>query len=105
MTRCTFALYTRSKSCTTCTGWHCTAKGRKKKIGDLALCDDDDLWSVCTRYLQIYPEQEPLPPTPPKTMEETLETELTRVNELIPDIKLNQTINSKEFSKIKYDYS
>ena len=34
----------------------------------------------------------------------TLEAELNRVKELIPDIQLNQTINTREFSKIKYDY-
>ncbi|SDU27952.1 FAD-dependent oxidoreductase [Desulfobacula phenolica] len=36
--------------------------------------------------------------------QETLATELTRVKNMIPDIKLNQTIDSKKFSKIKYDY-
>ena len=35
---------------------------------------------------------------------ETLEAELLRARELIKDVKLNQTISSKEFSKIKYDY-
>jgi NADPH-dependent glutamate synthase beta subunit-like oxidoreductase/glutamate synthase domain-containing protein 3/ferredoxin len=38
---------------------------------------------------------------------ETLEAELSRVKKLIPDIKLNQTIDNKEFSKIKeaYDFT
>ncbi len=35
---------------------------------------------------------------------EILETELTRAKELIKNVKLNQTINTNEFSKIKYDY-
>jgi NADPH-dependent glutamate synthase beta subunit-like oxidoreductase/glutamate synthase domain-containing protein 3/NAD-dependent dihydropyrimidine dehydrogenase PreA subunit len=34
----------------------------------------------------------------------TLETELDRVKEFIPDIKLNQAIDSKKFIKIKDDY-
>ena len=33
-----------------------------------------------------------------------LESELKRVNEFIPDIRLNQVMDKKEFSKIKYDY-
>ena len=36
--------------------------------------------------------------------EEALKTELNRVKEVISDIKLNQTINSKQFLKIKNDY-
>jgi len=36
--------------------------------------------------------------------EETLDTELSRVKKLVSDIKLNQTIDAKEFLKIKYDY-
>ena len=35
---------------------------------------------------------------------ETLEEELERVKKMIPDIKLNQAIGSKKFSKIKHDY-
>jgi len=36
--------------------------------------------------------------------EKTLEAELERVKKLIPDIRLNQTIDNEKFSKIKYDY-
>ncbi len=35
---------------------------------------------------------------------ETLDAELLRAKELIRNVKLNQTIENKEFSKIKYDY-
>ncbi len=35
---------------------------------------------------------------------ETLEAELKRVKEFIPDIRLNEAMDKKEFSKIKYDY-
>ncbi len=35
---------------------------------------------------------------------ETLDTELTRIKALIPDIRLEQKIDQAEFSKIKYDY-
>ena len=35
---------------------------------------------------------------------ETLEAELNRVKKMIPDIKLNQAINSREFLKIKNDF-
>jgi len=35
---------------------------------------------------------------------DTLESELKRVKEFIPDIRLNQVMDKKEFSKIKYDY-
>ncbi|MCF6246941.1 MAG: FAD-dependent oxidoreductase [Desulfobacula sp.] len=35
---------------------------------------------------------------------ETLETELTRARELIKNVKLNHAVDTKEFSKIKYDY-
>jgi len=45
------------------------AKGRKKKVGDTTICNNDELWSVCTRYLQVYPEQEPLPKPEPETEE------------------------------------
>ncbi|NOX33399.1 MAG: FAD-dependent oxidoreductase [Deltaproteobacteria bacterium] len=36
--------------------------------------------------------------------QKTLEAELARVKKMIPDIKLNQAINSKNFLKIKSDY-
>lgn len=66
MTRCEFLVNEVSSSCTSCTGWFCMAKGRKKKVGDTTICNNDELWSTCTRYLQVYPEQEPLPPPEPK---------------------------------------
>ena len=56
MTRCEFLTYEKSKSCSGCTGWFCLAKGRKKKVGDAATCNDEELWSECTRYLQVYPK-------------------------------------------------
>jgi len=60
MTRCEFLIYERSKSCSGCTGWFCVAKGRKKKVGDTTICNNDELWGECTRYLQVYPK----PPEP-----------------------------------------
>jgi len=56
MTRCEFLIYEQSKSCSGCTGWFCVVKGRKKKVGDAAICNDEELWSECTRYLQVYPK-------------------------------------------------
>lgn len=74
MTRCEFLVREVSKSCTTCTGWFCVAKGRKKKVGDTTICNNDEQWSICTRYLQVYPEQKPLPPTEPESkLEQELE--------------------------------
>lgn len=75
MTRCEFLVNEISLSCTNCTGWFCTAKGRKKKVGDTTICNNDEQWSICTRFVDVYPEQEPLPPAVPKTVEEIIETE------------------------------
>ena len=55
MTNCEYMIYTKSKSCAACTGWHCTAKGRKKKIGDTTICTDDELRLLCPRYIPSAP--------------------------------------------------
>ena len=36
--------------CSGCTGWHCYAFGRKKKLSDQAMCIDDAEWPECPRY-------------------------------------------------------
>jgi hypothetical protein len=48
-----------SQSCHSCTGWFCVAKGRKKKVGDTTICNNEELWRECVRYLQVYPAPEP----------------------------------------------
>ena len=75
MTRCEFLVNEVSLSCTSCTGWFCLAKGRKKKVGDTTICNNDEMWSICARLVDVYPDQDPLPPAPIKTLEEKIETE------------------------------
>ncbi|MBU0463987.1 MAG: FAD-dependent oxidoreductase, partial [Proteobacteria bacterium] len=69
--------------------WHLTLKGHTATMFDMG----DTLGGKIT---SVIPGS--------RIPKETLEAELNRVKEVISDIKLNQAITNKEFSKIKYDY-
>ncbi len=69
--------------------WHLTLQGHTPTIFDTGD-------TIGGKISSIIPDS--------RIPQETLEAELKRVKELIPDIKLNQTINSKSFIKIKADY-
>jgi NADPH-dependent glutamate synthase beta subunit-like oxidoreductase/glutamate synthase domain-containing protein 3/NAD-dependent dihydropyrimidine dehydrogenase PreA subunit len=69
--------------------WHLTLKGHTPTLFDTGSAIGGKIASV-------------IPGS--RVPEKTFDTELNRVRELIPDIQLNQVIDSKKFSKIKYDY-
>jgi len=72
--------------------WHLTLKGHTATVFDTGDAIGGKISSV-------------IPGS--RIPKETLDAELDRIKELIPDIRLNQTINNKEFSKIKkeFDYT
>jgi len=37
--------------CAGCRGWRCIAFGRKKKLSDISICQNEEEWSECPRYL------------------------------------------------------
>ena len=49
MGNCPFLVLEQSH-CAGCSGYFCTAFGRKKKLNDLTDCRKEALWSVCPRY-------------------------------------------------------
>jgi NADPH-dependent glutamate synthase beta subunit-like oxidoreductase/glutamate synthase domain-containing protein 3/NAD-dependent dihydropyrimidine dehydrogenase PreA subunit len=69
--------------------WHLTLKGHTT-----ALFDTGD--TIGGKISSLIPGS--------RIPKKTFETELKRVKKLIPDIKLNQVIESKKFLKIKHDY-
>ncbi|MCD4719736.1 MAG: FAD-dependent oxidoreductase [Desulfobacula sp.] len=69
--------------------WHLTLKGHTA-----VLFDTSD--TIGGKISSLIPGS--------RVPKETLEAELKRVKKIIPDIKLNQRIDSKKFLKIKYDY-
>jgi len=54
MTRCEFLLHETKKTCVGCTGWFCTALGRKKKLSVIDNCRNSP--EECPRYLEAHPE-------------------------------------------------
>jgi len=86
MTRCEFLIYEESKSCVNCTGWFCISKGRKKKVGDTTMCNNEELWRECTRYLQAYPKpEEPLEEIMEITSTEDFDEYTALIDELLED--------------------
>jgi NADPH-dependent glutamate synthase beta subunit-like oxidoreductase/glutamate synthase domain-containing protein 3/ferredoxin len=69
--------------------WHLTLKGHL-----VTLFDSSD--TIGGKIASLIPDS--------RIPQETLEAELDRVKKLITDIKLNQTINSKTFVKIRQDH-
>ena len=69
--------------------WHLTLKGHTPTLFDTSSAIGGKIASV-------------IPGS--RMPKKTFDAELNRVRELIPDIQLNQVIDSKKFSKIKYDY-
>lgn len=69
--------------------WHLTLSGHST-----TLFDTGD--SIGGKIASVIPES--------RIPKETLEAELLRARELIKNVKLNQNITAKKFSKIKYDY-
>jgi len=69
--------------------WHLTLKGYSASLFDAS----DTIGGKIT---SLIPDS--------RIPETTLQKELERVRKIIPDIKLNQTIDRKAFSKIKEDY-
>ncbi len=41
----------KASSCRGCSGFFCTAKGRRKKLSDTSMCRDEREWVECPRYL------------------------------------------------------
>ena len=41
----------KASSCRGCSGFFCTAKGRKKKLSDTSMCKNEEEWIECPRYL------------------------------------------------------
>ncbi len=72
--------------------WHLTLKGHQ-----VSMFDTGD--SIGGKISSVIPGS--------RIPKQTLEAELDRIKELIPDIRLNQTIGKKEFTKIKkeFDYT
>lgn len=86
MTDCEFLLNETKKTCAGCRGWFCTSKGSRKKLLDTAICTDEEEWSECPRYLEVYPtpakeseEVIELPPTEPVTTFTGVDTEMIEV--------------------------
>jgi len=50
MTNCPYIIFDQSH-CAGCHGWRCTAFGRKKKLSDVSVCQAEEEWVVCPRYL------------------------------------------------------
>ncbi len=71
------------------TAWHLTLKGHTVTLFDAGN-------TIGGKISSLIPGS--------RIPEKTLDSELKRVKKLIPDIKLNQIINCKKFSKIKQDY-
>ena len=69
--------------------WHLTLSGHSATLFDTGE-------EIGGKITSVIPES--------RIPKETLETELLRAKELIKDVKLNQAITGKAFSKIKYDY-
>ncbi len=69
--------------------WHLTLRGHTAVIFD----GGDKLGG---KISSVIPES--------RIPRETLESELNRIKELVPDIRLKQPIDDKEFSRIKSDY-
>ena len=66
--------------CAGCQGWRCYAFGRKKKISDPSMCQNEEEWDECPRYVdaatkssgigalgmpRLTPKVTPLPPPQP----------------------------------------
>ena len=54
MVNCEFLIREESRSCAGCTGWFCTALGRKKKLSVVDNCRNSP--EECPRYLEAHPE-------------------------------------------------
>ena len=50
MADCPYLLFEASH-CRACSGFFCTAAGRKKKISNPSMCKDEEEWIECPRYL------------------------------------------------------
>jgi len=50
MTNCVYLIFEQSH-CAGCHGWRCTAFGRKKKLSDSMICQNEEEWTECPRYL------------------------------------------------------
>ena len=48
---CPYLSYDESH-CAGCRGWRCIAFGRKKKLSDVSICQNDEEWPECPRYLE-----------------------------------------------------
>ena len=57
MANCPYLIWKDSKGCVNCLGWRCTA-GREKKLTDVSMCQNEDEWIECPKYLSKQPEAE-----------------------------------------------
>lgn len=63
MVNCPYLIYEASH-CAACTGWSCTAFGRKKRLSDTSMCTVNEEWIECPRYttkIGTVKEPEPIP--------------------------------------------
>jgi len=47
---CPYLRYDESH-CAGCRGWYCAAFGRKKKMSDISICQSEEEWLECPRYM------------------------------------------------------
>jgi len=99
MVNCPYLIYEASH-CAACTGWACNAFGRKKRLTDISMCQDNEEWLECTRYTtktgtvkEPEPEEEvvELPPTEKVTSITGVNMETIEVTvepDPIPTVKL-----------------
>lgn len=50
MVNCPYLTFDKSH-CAGCHGWRCTAFGRKKKLSDVSVCQSEEEWGACPRFL------------------------------------------------------
>lgn len=54
VTDCPYLIYKEPKGCVNCLGWRCTA-GREKKLSDVSVCQNEEAWRECAKYLSLQP--------------------------------------------------
>ena len=70
MVNCQYLIWKAPTGCVNCSGWRCTAGSREKKLSDVSVCQNEEAWRECAKYLSLQPNAEATTLSTPTTFEE-----------------------------------
>ena len=55
MKNCPYLIFKEPTGCVDCSGFRCTAGSREKKLSDVSICQNEEAWRECAKYLSLQP--------------------------------------------------